>query len=77
MRVPWQQLCAQIMVASTTAFLVAGRFGLAPTVNKRATAGLKLVDDDPGVASGDPAGALAVLHRSSRFHAAKAAESSE
>ena len=46
----------QIMVASTTAFLTAGRFGLAPTVNKGTTAGLKLVDKDGGVKSGDPGG---------------------
>jgi photosystem I reaction center PsaK len=47
----------QIMVASTTACLVAGRFGLAPTVNKSASAGLKLQEVDGGVKSGDPAGA--------------------
>lgn len=46
------------MVASTTAFLVAGRFGLAPTVNRPATAGLDLKERDAGVKSGDPAGVL-------------------
>eukprot|EP01025_Chloroclados_australasicus_P061684 TRINITY_DN810_c0_g1_i1.p3 TRINITY_DN810_c0_g1~~TRINITY_DN810_c0_g1_i1.p3 ORF type:complete len:118 (-),score=10.40 TRINITY_DN810_c0_g1_i1:316-669(-) len=45
-----------IMVASTALCLAAGRFGLAPTVNKGTTAGLKLVDRDGGVKSGDPAG---------------------
>lgn len=46
----------QIIVASTTAFLVAGRFGLAPTANKTTTAGLKLVPQDPGLKTGDPSG---------------------
>jgi photosystem I reaction center PsaK len=46
----------QIMVASTTAFLVAGRFGVAPTATKNATAGLKLVPANPGLKTGDPAG---------------------
>eukprot|EP00892_Ulva_mutabilis_P008385 jgi/Ulvmu1/5919/UM026_0041.1 len=45
-----------IMVASTTACLVAGRFGLAPTVNKSASAGLKLSEVDSGIKSADPAG---------------------
>lgn len=48
----------QIIVATTTAFLVAGRFGLAPTVKRGATAGLKLVEDPDaaGLKTGDPAG---------------------
>lgn len=46
------------MVASTTATLAAARFGLAPTVKKNTTAGLKLVDskNSAGVISNDPAG---------------------
>jgi hypothetical protein len=51
--------CVQIMVASTTAFLAAGRFGLAPTVNRATTAGLKFTDREGGVKSADPAGAHA------------------
>ena len=47
----------QIFVVSTTLFLTAGRFGLAPTVKKRATAGLQLYDtDNAGLITGDPAG---------------------
>jgi photosystem I subunit 10 len=45
-----------IMIGSTTALLVAGRFGLAPSSTRTATAGLKLVDQDPGLTTGDPAG---------------------
>lgn len=45
-----------IMIASTTAFLGASRFGLAPSANKTSTAGLKLVGQNPGLKSGDPAG---------------------
>lgn len=37
------------MIASTTAFLAAGRFGLAPTSNAFATAGLKLTPQNSGV----------------------------
>lgn len=49
----------QIMVTSTTAFLVAGRFGLAPTVKQQATSGLRLVDNGTkGLSTGDPAGKL-------------------
>jgi photosystem I subunit 10 len=44
------------MIASTTAFLGASRFGLAPSSTKTATAGLKLVGQDPGLKTGDPAG---------------------
>ena len=44
------------MIASTAAFLAAGRFGLAPTSNRTTTAGLKLVDQAPGLKTGDPAG---------------------
>lgn len=47
----------QIFVVSTTLFLTAGRFGLAPTVKKRSTAGLQLYDtDNAGLITGDPAG---------------------
>merc|ERR1719414_535742 len=47
-----------IMVASTTACLAAGRFGLAPTANKPALGGngLQLRDKSAGVGSADPAG---------------------
>lgn len=46
-----------VMIASTTAFLAAGRFGLAPTVNRQATAGLKLQQTDtPPLESRDPDG---------------------
>lgn len=45
------------MVVSTTAFLVAGRFGLAPTLRQQATSGLRLVDNGTkGLSTGDPAG---------------------
>lgn len=36
----------QIFIASTAAFLTAGRFGLAPTAKKHTKAGVKLYDDD-------------------------------
>ncbi|GJW56706.1 photosystem I subunit K [Artemisia annua] len=45
-----------IMVTSTTLMLFAGRFGLAPSSNRTATAGLKLVALDSGLQTGDPAG---------------------
>ncbi|MCO5595023.1 hypothetical protein L7F22_049060 [Adiantum nelumboides] len=45
-----------IMIASTTAMLFAGRFGLAPSANRKATAGLKLEDRPSGLQTGDPAG---------------------
>ncbi|GAV76409.1 PSI_PSAK domain-containing protein [Cephalotus follicularis] len=45
-----------IMVASTTLMLFAGRFGLAPSANRKATAGLKLEARDSGLQTGDPAG---------------------
>ncbi|GJN24503.1 hypothetical protein PR202_gb12247 [Eleusine coracana subsp. coracana] len=46
----------QIMVVTTTLMLVAGRFGLAPSANRKATAGLKLEARDSGLQTGDPAG---------------------
>uniref|UniRef100_UPI003467EE94 Photosystem I reaction center subunit psaK n=1 Tax=Fittonia albivenis TaxID=141305 RepID=UPI003467EE94 len=45
-----------IMVTSTTLLLFAGRFGLAPSANRKATAGLKLEVRDAGLQTGDPAG---------------------
>ncbi|RZC43659.1 hypothetical protein C5167_036611 [Papaver somniferum] len=45
-----------IMVTSTTLMLFAGRFGLAPSANRKATAGLKLEGRDSGLQTGDPAG---------------------
>jgi hypothetical protein len=48
----------QIMVASTTAFIAAGRFGLAPTVNRTTSAGLKFQEVNGGVKSGDPSGVM-------------------
>ncbi|KAJ4871216.1 Photosystem I PsaG/PsaK protein [Raphanus sativus] len=47
-----------IMVTSTTLMLFAGRFGLAPSANRKATAGLKLEARDSGLQTGDPAGSL-------------------
>ncbi|GFS43260.1 photosystem I subunit K [Actinidia rufa] len=44
------------MVASTSLMLFAGRFGLAPSANRKATAGLKLENRDSGLQTGDPAG---------------------
>ncbi|KAL3643733.1 hypothetical protein CASFOL_014548 [Castilleja foliolosa] len=45
-----------VMVTSTTLMLFAGRFGLAPSANRKATAGLKLEARDSGLQTGDPAG---------------------
>lgn len=45
------------MMGSTTLFLAAGRFGLAPTSNAHTKAGTKLYQmNDSGVSSNDPAG---------------------
>lgn len=44
------------MVTSTTLMLFAGRFGLAPSANRVATAGLRLETRDSGLQTGDPAG---------------------
>eukprot|EP00873_Tetraselmis_striata_P014189 jgi/Tetstr1/434453/TSEL_023553.t1 len=49
-----------IMVTSTTLCLVAGRFGLAPTTKKAASAGLKLSEVPSDLKSNDPAGFTAV-----------------
>merc|ERR1712093_241883 len=48
------------IVLATTIFLVAGRFGLAPSANKPATAGLKLKTFDSGLKTNDPAAFTAV-----------------
>merc|ERR1719191_2370245 len=48
------------ILLSTTIFLVAGRYGLAPSANKPATAGLKLRSRDSGLKTADPAGFTAV-----------------
>ena len=45
-----------IMVTTTTLMLFAGRFGLAPSANRKATAGLKLEARESGLQTGDPAG---------------------
>uniref|UniRef100_UPI003003A719 Photosystem I reaction center subunit X psaK n=1 Tax=Coelastrella TaxID=75800 RepID=UPI003003A719 len=51
-----------IMVASTAAFLAAGKFGLAPTVKRGTDAACKLVDrpNAAGLISNDPSGFTAV-----------------
>eukprot|EP00899_Mesostigma_viride_P008663 jgi/Mesvir1/17799/Mv12904-RA.1 len=45
-----------IMIASTAAFLAAGRFGLAPSTQRPANAACKLQERDIGIQSNDPAG---------------------
>ncbi|XP_057763914.1 photosystem I reaction center subunit psaK, chloroplastic isoform X1 [Salvia miltiorrhiza] len=45
-----------IMITATSLMLFAGRFGLAPSANRKATAGLKLEARDSGLQTGDPAG---------------------
>ncbi|XP_042513941.1 photosystem I reaction center subunit psaK, chloroplastic-like [Macadamia integrifolia] len=45
-----------IMVTTTSLMLFAGRFGLAPSANRKSTAGLKLETRDSGLQTGDPAG---------------------
>ncbi|XP_047325399.1 photosystem I reaction center subunit psaK, chloroplastic-like [Impatiens glandulifera] len=45
-----------IMVTSTSLMLFAGRFGLAPSANRKTTAGLKLEVRESGLQTGDPAG---------------------
>jgi photosystem I reaction center PsaK len=48
----------QIMVASTAAFLAAGKFGLAPTVKRGTDAGCRLQDrpNAAGLLTNDPSG---------------------
>eukprot|EP01025_Chloroclados_australasicus_P033847 TRINITY_DN345_c0_g1_i3.p5 TRINITY_DN345_c0_g1~~TRINITY_DN345_c0_g1_i3.p5 ORF type:complete len:123 (-),score=15.37 TRINITY_DN345_c0_g1_i3:336-704(-) len=60
-----------IVCGCTTLFLAAGRFGIAPTANKLATAGLKLQDNKSGLISGDPSGftAVDVLYLGTAGHA--------
>merc|ERR1711988_1792050 len=50
----------QAVVLSTTIFLAAGRFGLAPSANKPADVALKLKSRDSGLKTGDPAAFTAV-----------------
>eukprot|EP00270_Netrium_digitus_P002219 TRINITY_DN124_c0_g1_i1.p2 TRINITY_DN124_c0_g1~~TRINITY_DN124_c0_g1_i1.p2 ORF type:complete len:135 (-),score=22.57 TRINITY_DN124_c0_g1_i1:339-743(-) len=45
-----------IVVGTTTLFLVAARFGLAPSANRKSSAGLKLSERPTGLETGDPAG---------------------
>ena len=45
-----------IMVTTTSLMLFAGRFGLAPSTSRVASAGLKLLDRESGLQTGDPAG---------------------
>lgn len=45
-----------IMVTTSTLMLFAGRFGLAPSTSRMASAGLKLQDRESGLQTGDPAG---------------------
>lgn len=52
----------QIIVASTTIFLAAGRFGLTPSANRLASPGLKLSPNNSGLKTGDPAGVNCHLH---------------
>merc|ERR1711998_44088 len=50
----------QAVLVSTTIFLAAGRFGLAPSANKPAGVSLKLSSRDSGLKTADPAGFTAV-----------------
>jgi photosystem I reaction center PsaK len=70
--VPRRRAPRQIMVASTGLILAAGRFGLAPSANRTASAGLKLTESKQGQLSGDPAGFTAsdVLYGGSVGHSA-------
>ena len=49
-----------IICGCTTLCLVAGRVGLAPSANRRASAGLNLTEVPSGMKTGDPAGFTAV-----------------
>merc|ERR1719235_2258279 len=51
---------SQAILLSTTIFLIAGRAGLAPSVNKPADANLKLQPRYSGLKTADPAGFTAV-----------------
>lgn len=50
------------MVVSTGLCLAAGRFGLAPTANRNASASLKLTENKSGILSADPAGKYEEIH---------------
>merc|ERR1712093_483113 len=50
----------QAVLLSTTLFLIAGRFGLAPSANKVADVSLRLKTRDSGLKTGDPAAFTAV-----------------
>eukprot|EP01025_Chloroclados_australasicus_P038322 TRINITY_DN393_c0_g1_i2.p4 TRINITY_DN393_c0_g1~~TRINITY_DN393_c0_g1_i2.p4 ORF type:complete len:121 (+),score=14.62 TRINITY_DN393_c0_g1_i2:102-464(+) len=60
-----------LVCGCTALFLVAGRFGVAPTANKLASAGLNLEDYKSGLISGDPSGftAVDVLYLGTAGHA--------
>lgn len=45
-----------IMITTTSLMLFAGRFGLAPSTSRVASARLKLEDRESGLQTGDPAG---------------------
>lgn len=57
--------CVQIMVASTAAFLAAGKFGLAPTVKNGTNAACKLQPraNAAGLITNDPSGAFGQLQQ--------------
>merc|ERR1711904_410570 len=50
----------QAILLSTTLFLIAGRFGLAPSANKVADVSLRLRTRDSGLKTADPAAFTAV-----------------
>merc|ERR1712118_24663 len=50
----------QAVLLSTTLFLIAGRFGLAPSANKVADVSLRLRTRDSGLKTADPAAFTAV-----------------
>merc|ERR1712193_470048 len=50
----------QAVLLSTTLFLIAGRFGLAPSANKLADVSLRLRSRDSGLKTADPAAFTAV-----------------
>merc|ERR1711869_140797 len=50
----------QAVLLSTTIFLAAGRFGLAPSANKPVNVALKLQTRESGLKTADPAGFTAV-----------------
>lgn len=61
------------MVASTTAFISAARFGLAPTAKKFATPRLKLVERDIGLISNDPSGKILLFSHTTKLSQDKSA----